>query len=109
MQFANCSAALVCQVLRLIDEPTSAALAVYGLDRPHMPLSGVKSSAALSGQEQSQAAPQVSSVRGLVLAPRVVGSVSPGRVLLAVQQTVTVLHTNSTACGAQAANRVMSL
>lgn len=53
------------QVLRLIDEPTSAALAVYGLDRPHMPLSGTKSSAQLAGmgkEEQQDAAPQTSSV-----------------------------------------------
>ena len=65
MQSACCSAAVALQVLRLIDEPTSAALAVYGLDRPHKPLSGSKSSAALTGLEQSQAATQASSVRRL--------------------------------------------
>ena len=54
-------------MLRLIDEPTSAALAVYGLDRPHMPLSGAKSSVVLSEQEQPQAATQASSVRWLTL------------------------------------------
>ena len=63
---------LVCamwlQVLRLIDEPTSAALAVYGLDRPHMPLTSAKSSAQLAGMgaDQQQAAPQTDSVRECV-------------------------------------------
>ena len=71
-------------MLRLIDEPTSAALAVYGLDRPHMPLSSSKSSAAVSGQEQPQAASQVGSfgccsAKGLASTTSVCKAVQGGR------------------------------